>query len=341
MPDTLRTTADLIYDDQFHSELKRSLDFYNIDLPFQISQSGCAPTSNSKSDVPMCTVNIPPDEDQAESFVSLVFPSKDTYKVGKLKYMTGASLIILFFTGIVLLLANWWLLRQKRLMRRNTEMYNNMAHEFRTPLTNINLAAQLLSKKEKDPGNQKFIDIISKENSRLIHQVERVLHFARIDNGFYPLKPERISLRQLLSAVYHEMEIQIEEKKAQVNFSSIPEEMEIYGDRAHLTNVFRNLIDNALKYTPENPEINISARDDKDGILISVQDNGIGIPASQTILIFEKFHRLPQDQQTDPKGFGLGLTYVKRVIEMHKGFIQVDCALNKGSRFNVFLPKLS
>ena len=340
-PDTLRSAADLVHDDQFHSQLKRSLDFYNIDLPFQVSQSKCAPAENAKSDVPMCTVAIPPDEDQAESFVSLVFPSKDTYKVGKLKYMTGASLIILFFTAIVLLLANWWLLRQKRLMRRNTDMYNNMAHEFRTPLTNINLAAQLLSKKANDPGSQKFLDIISKENSRLIQQVERVLHFARMDNGFYPLKPERISLRQLLAAVYHDMEIQIEEKKAQVNFSSIPEETEIYGDRGHLTNVFRNLIDNALKYTPENPEITISARDDKDGILISVQDNGIGIPASQTRMIFEKFHRLPQDQHTDPKGFGLGLTYVKRVIEMHKGFIQVDCALSKGSRFNVFLPKLS
>jgi hypothetical protein len=338
---TIPTTPDFINNDQFHSELKRSLDFYNIDLPFQISQSGNAPADSVKSNVPMCTVNIPSDNDQAQSFVSLVFPSKNTYKVGKLKYMTGASIIILFFTGLVLLLANWWLLRQKRLMRRNTDMYNNMAHEFRTPLTNINLAAQLLSKKESDPGNQKFIDIIAKENSRLIQQVERVLHHARIDNGAYILKPERIPLRQLLNGVYHDMEIQIDEKKASVDFSGIPEETEIYGDRQHLTNVFRNLIDNALKYTQEKPEISITARDDKDGILISVQYNGIGIPASHTRLIFYKFPRLPQEQQTDPKGFGLGLSYVKRVIEMHKGFIQVDCALSKGSRFNVFLPKFS
>jgi two-component system phosphate regulon sensor histidine kinase PhoR len=137
------------------------------------------------------------------------------------------------------------------------------------------------------------------------------------------------------------MEIQIEEKNATVQFEGIPDDVTIYGDRQHLTNVFRNLIDNALKYSTDKPEISITARNEKDGILISIQDNGIGIPASQSNLIFEKFQRLPQDQNTEQKGFGLGLAYVKRVIEMHKGFIQVDCTTQKGSRFNVFLPKFA
>jgi len=337
---TMIGSSQSIDQDEFHNQLKRTLDFYNIDLPFQLSQSQYVPPSPTTSGTPTCVINIPPKDDQAESFISLVFPSKQTYMVDKLKYMIVTSFFILLFTAFVLLLANWWLLKQKRLMRRNTEMYNTMAHEFRTPLTNINLAAHLMSKKGTDPSNQKFLDIITKENSRLIQQVERVLHLARIDHGAQPLQQEHISLRTLLESVYHEMEIQIEEKNAVVQFDGIPAEVKIYGDRQHLTNVFRNLIDNALKYSQDHPEIIISARDVKDGILISVQDNGIGIPASQSHLIFEKFQRLPQDQNQEQKGFGLGLSYVKRVIEMHKGFIQLDCTSQQGSRFNVFLPKL-
>jgi len=334
-------TPDLARNDEFHDQLKRSLDFYNIDLPFQVSQTQDPSIGTSKAGAAACVINIPPKDDQAESFISLVFPSKNTYMVDKLKYMIATSFLILLFTAIVLLLANWWLLKQRRLMRRNTEMYNTMAHEFRTPLTNINLAAQLLQKKNIEPGQQKFLDIISRENSRLIRQVERVLHLARIDHGVHPLQHEQIPLKELLKSVYHEMEIQIEEKNAVVRFEGITDEVKVYGDRQHLTNVFRNLIDNALKYSTDRPEIIISTRDEKDGLLISVQDNGIGIPASQSRTIFEKFQRLPQDPNAGQKGFGLGLAYVKRVIEMHKGFIQVDCTMQRGSRFNLFLPKLA
>ena len=332
---------DLAENAEFHDQLKRSLDFYNIDIPFQVSQTENVPATSSGPGAPACVINIPEKDDQAESFISLVFPSKDTYMVDRLKYMIATSFLILLFTAIVLLLANWWLLKQKRLMQRNTEMYNTMAHEFRTPLTNIQLAAQLLNKKGNEINNQKFLDIISRENSRLIQQVERVLHLSRIDHGMHPLMHEQIPLRSLLESVYHEMEIQVEEKNATIQFDGIATDLKIYGDRQHLTNVFRNLIDNALKYSTEKPKITISARDEKDGILISIQDNGIGIPASQSRLIFEKFQRLPQDQNKEQKGFGLGLAYVKKVIEMHKGFIQVDCTLQSGSRFNLFLPKFA
>lgn len=339
---SLTQHTNLASDDQFHSELRRSLDFYNIDLPFQLHQSQVNPeVTSTDPSKPTCVVNIPPKSDQEESFISVVFPEKDTFMLSKLKYMIGASLLILLFTAIVLLLANWWLHKQRRLLRRNVEMYNNMAHEFRTPLTNINLAAQLIGKKITDPKDQKFLDIITKENSRLIHQVERVLHLAKLDNGDFHLNGEHIPLKSLLTGVRQDMEIQLEEKNGEIRFEGIPDHLEIYGDRQHLTNVFRNLIDNALKYTPARPEILISAREERDGILISVQDNGIGIPASQSRVIFEKFQRIPQEPNAEQKGFGLGLAYVKRVIELHKGFIQVDCAIRQGSRFNVFLPKLS
>jgi signal transduction histidine kinase len=243
------------------------------------------------------------------------------------------------FTAAVLLLANYWLLRQKRLLSTNAEIYNNMAHEFRTPLTNIQLAASLLSKDPQNPAKDKFIDVIQKENARLIQQVERVLHVARLDHGDYALKNEPLALMPLLTSVVEDMQMRIDEKKASVTFDPIPEGMEINGDRLHLTNVFRNLIDNALKYTSAAPVIRISAREEKDGILISIEDNGIGIPASQSQVIFEKFQRIRDGRIDDEKGFGLGLSYVKRIVELHKGFVQLDCGVEQGSRFNVFLPK--
>jgi len=135
------------------------------------------------------------------------------------------------------------------------------------------------------------------------------------------------------------MQIQITEKKATVLIEQMPADYVLHGDKLHLTNVFRNLIENALKYSGQHPEIKISAREEKDGLLISVQDNGIGIPASQSQLIFEKFQRIQDGRMDSEKGFGLGLSYVKRIVELHKGFIQLDCGVQQGSRFNVFLPK--
>ncbi len=247
-------------------------------------------------------------------------------------------MIILLFTAIVLLFANWWLLKQKRLLKTNVEMYNNLAHEFRTPLTNINLAAGLIHK-GPEGGDQKLLDIIKRENGKLMQQVERILHLARLDNGEYDLKRESLPLRALLKNVIDELQIQIEERNANVTIDEIPENLDIYGDQQHLANVFRNLIDNGLKYTSDKPVISISAMEEGKNVIISVEDNGIGIPSSQNSMIFEKFQRVHHGNLHEQKGFGLGLAYVKKIIELHKGKIEVASEVNKGSCFNVYLPK--
>lgn len=332
--------ASIIHDEEFRSDLRKTLDFYNIDIGYQVSQSMGEPTAEGANKNPSCVVNIPSQADQEASFIKLDFPEKEKFMMGKLRYMIGSSVLILLFTAIVLLLANWWLLKQKKLLRTNVDMYNNMAHEFRTPLTNISLAASLLAKESSAPQRDKFLDIISRENSKLIHQVERVLHLARLENGDYAFTPEHISLRPLLNSVLDDLEIQIDQRKAAVIIDDVSEDIRIFGDKPHLVNVFRNLIENALKYAIEQPRILISAKEENDGILISIQDNGIGIPVSQREFIFEKFQRVQQGNLHEQKGFGLGLAYVKRIIELHKGFIQVDSEVNKGSRFNVYLPKM-
>lgn len=331
---------DLVNNQHFHSDLRKTLDFYNIGLSYQISQSSEEPAEAGKTEAATCVVALPShSEEEAGTYISLDFPDKQTFMMGKMKFMIGASLIILLFTAIVLLFANWWLMKQKRLLLTNVEMYNNLAHEFRTPLTNINLAATLIGQDQGNTKNSKFVDIITRENGKLIQQVERILHLARLDNGDYALHNEQLQVRSLLQSVLSEMMIQIEQRKAKVSLEEIPDHLEISGDRQHLTNVFRNLIDNALKYASTQPVISISAKEQEEGIMISVQDNGIGIPASHSKMIFEKFQRVQHGNLHEQKGFGLGLAYVKKIVELHKGTIRVDSEVNKGSRFNVYLPK--
>src|SRR5687767_4676276 len=256
----LPASPDLVNNEDFHSDLRKTLDFYNIDLTYNIAQLPDDSLKGNKSETPTCMVNLPAHTDSnAATYIALDFPEKETFMLGKMKFMIGASIIILFFTAIVLLLANWWLMKQRRLLRTNVEMYNNMAHEFRTPLTNIHLAAGLLTKSEANSKQSKFLDIITRENGKLIQQVERILHLARLDNGEYSLQSEQIQLKGFLQSVVEELGIQIEERNAVVKLDAIPEQLEIFGDRQHLTNVFRNLIDNALKYASTDPVISLSA----------------------------------------------------------------------------------
>lgn len=331
--------ADLINNIFFQTDLRKTLDFYNIDLSYELSQSTGEPGNESASGGPTCMVTLPSHDTAESEIISLDFPEKQSFMLGKMKFMIGASLIILVFTAMVLLLANWWLLKQKRLLQTNVDMYNNMAHEFRTPLTNINLAANLITKDGGSEKNEKFLDIIFRENNKLIQQVERILHLARLDNGDYDLRNERLPLRQLLQSICDELAIQIEERNASINIDDVPAHIEISGDRQHLSNVFRNLIDNAMKYAIADPVISIAAKEHNDDIHITVQDNGIGISPANCNMIFEKFQRVQEGNLHEQKGFGLGLAYVKKIVELHKGSIRVDSELNKGSRFNVYLPK--
>lgn len=331
--------SSLVHNEDFQTDLRKTLDFYNIDLNYRLTQAN-GDQANTKSQT-CCVVNIPTQSNQKEASIKLDFPDKEKFLMGNLKFMIASSVMILLFTAIVLLLANWWLLKQKKLLQTNVDIYNNMAHEFRTPLTNISLAANFLAKDISGPKSEKMLDIISRENSKLIEQVERVLHLAKLDNRKYELNREQIHLKSLLTAVRHDLEIQIDERGATVNIESVPSDLEIYGDRQHLTNVFRNLMENALKYAGDRPRISISTKEQKEGIMISFEDNGVGIPASQHEQIFEKFRRVQTGNIHAEKGFGLGLTYVKKIIELHKGFIHVDSEVNKGSCFTIYLPNMS
>ncbi len=338
--ETTDTSRQVLLDNElFQADLRRTLDFYNIHLPFQLAESGQNPAQGASGEAAGCVVNLPAHVDRHESFISLTFPDKDNYMFAGMKFMITATILILFFTALVLWVANWWLHKQRKLLRLNVEMYNNMAHEFRTPLTNIQLASNMLLKHTNPEQSSKCIDIIRKENTRLIQQVEKVLHLARMDKGEYDLQSEKVQVAEILRHVVEELDIQIAGQEAQVILEPIPQQFELAGDRHHLGQVFRNLIDNALKYAGDKPVIHITAREEKEQIVISVQDNGKGIPPEKSKIIFDSFSRIEDAGHSSQKGFGLGLAYVKRIIELHHGRVQLDRDVIQGCRFNVFLPK--
>ncbi len=335
---TVASAAQLANDAAFHSSLRQSFDFYQIGLDYNLSFTADSVKETCEKGIYQCQVPLPADSASQTAYMQVNFPDKEAFILEKMHFMVVATILILLFTAAVLLFANWSLLKQQRLLETNKDFFNNMAHEFRTPLTNVGLAVNMLGKKHPDLKENPLVAIVRRENNRLLSQVERVLHLARLENGDYCLQKEQLNLKKLLESVCDEMSMQIERSGASVQLEEVPSHYEVIGDRLHLGNVFRNLLDNALKYACDHPQIRISAQEHRRGILIQVQDNGVGIPASQCGLIFEKFQRAGQGDLHEQKGFGLGLAYVKNMVEQHKGFVRVISEVNKGSRFEVYLP---
>jgi len=333
----LQVSAEPDYDSEaLEFSLAESFDFYGVPGPYElaITNKGC---QGADSNSPYCC-SLSPLITEEEHLLSIHFPSKREYVRSRMSFMLISSILILLFITTIFVWAVYTLARQRRLHDISIDFFNNMAHELRTPLTNINLATHMLQKKHKDLVGNRFLQIVDHENERMKHQVERVLHLAKLEKGQYQLKKEKVDVCQLLGNVIAEMDIQISEKSAIVKAPCESGSILVLGDKFHLSNAFRNLLDNALKYAGQNPEIIIQVKPSEQGVHISFADNGIGISKRDQELIFEKFQRVGTGNIHAQKGFGLGLSYVKMIVEGHQGFIKVFSEINEGSRFNLYLP---
>ena len=216
-----------------------------------------------------------------------------------------------------------------------------MTHEFKTPIATISLAADTITNSRvinDETSIRHFIGMIKKENSRMNKKVETILQIASLDKKEIEFRYERVSLNTIIEHAIETIEIQVHQRNGKVNLSLNAEEPFIYGDSEHLANLVNNLLDNAIKYSPELPEVTVNTVNCEKGVLLSVEDKGIGMTKTVQSKIFERFYRQSSGNVHDVKGFGLGLNYARSIIEAHKGNITVFSEPGKGSRFEIFLP---
>lgn len=251
-------------------------------------------------------------------------------------FASGSCLLVLIFFAYSL----YALLNEKRLSEMKKDFISNMTHELKTPIANIAIASEMLKNIPLSMGIEKikmYADIIEKENKRLEGQVERVLTMAFLEEKNMDLKKEILDVNKLLENIVNTFSPRIEQKNGSIVFEQNAKNAKIEADKFHLSNVIYSLLDNADKYSPQNPNIRLKTANTHSGICITISDNGIGMNKENQKKIFEKFYRVPTGNVHNVKGFGLGLTYVKMIIDAHGGDIFVDSQLDIGSNFSIYL----
>jgi two-component system phosphate regulon sensor histidine kinase PhoR len=274
-------------------------------------------------------------------FLSVFFPYEQSIILNSmiiLPVMSGLFLMVLVFSFFFTINS---LIRQKKLSDIKTDFVNNMTHEFKTPISTISITSELLMKDQvhDNPDKvKKYARIIFDENSRLKNQVEGVLQIAVLEKHDYKLKMKEVDINELVRDCSNNFSMQMQERNGRIRLDLDAGNPVMTVDRVHLSNILNNLLDNANKYSPENPDITISTQKDSGRIRIAVADKGIGISRENQPDVFKKFHRLQTGDIHDVKGFGLGLYYVKTMTEVLGGTIELSSELSKGSCFTLTFP---
>lgn len=273
--------------------------------------------------------------------LNIYFPEKNRLILnrvtGTVSISAGLLLVLIFCFAYTISL----IFRQKKLADMKTEFINNMTHEFKTPVSTIMIASEALKDDEivQDKSRvARLAGIIYDENVRLGSHIERVLNIARIEQDDFRLDLKEIDVNEQITAVVDSMSLKIQKHNAQIQLELNALPADILADELHFTNVLYNLIDNALKYSKESPEIKISTKNTANQLFISVEDNGIGMNRDQQAKIFEQFYRIPTGNLHDVKGFGLGLSYVNTIVKRLNGSISVHSEKDKGSVFELKFP---
>ena len=287
-------------------------------------------------------VNLyPNDIFQKNIKLSIIFPSRDRFVFRSLSWLLIASLLFSIIILLTFAMSIFYLLRQKKISEMKSDFINNMTHEFKTPIATISVAADSINNDRVlgDPEKIRyFAGMIKKENSRMNRQVEDILTIARLEKKDFEFKWEKIDIHELIEDALLGISLQIEKKGGKINTDFKAAKSEITTDKIHCTNVLFNLFDNAIKYSSGPPEIIITSENTREGIIIAVDDKGIGMSKAVQAKIFERFYRQTSGNIHNVKGFGLGLSYSKAVIEANKGTISVQSEPGKGSKFSIFLP---
>jgi two-component system phosphate regulon sensor histidine kinase PhoR len=273
--------------------------------------------------------------------LTITFPDKNAIILSNMTAMMGLSggllLILILSFGYTI----HSILMQKKISEMKTDFINNMTHEFKTPVATIMIASEALKDPELKADKtriDRLANIIYDENVRLGSHIERVLNIAKIDKGDLRLEQKDVDMNDLLAAIVDSMSLQLQKRNASIELDLKAKHSIVAGDELHLSNVIFNLIDNANKYSPENPRIKISTFNTGKNLIIQVSDKGIGMSRDHLSKIFDQFYRIPTGNLHDVKGFGLGLSYVNNIVKRLNGTVRVKSEKDIGSEFEISLP---
>ena len=274
-------------------------------------------------------------------FLSIFFTNKTHILLHRMELWVFLSILFLIILVISFVFVIFTILHQKKISEIKTDFINNMTHELKTPIATSSLAAEMIQRPEVigSPARiKKYASIILDENNRLQSQVEQVLQVAILESGNRQFKIKKTNVHELLDVVISSLELRIKEENIKFELIKDAPIPFIMSDKVHLLNVFYNLIDNAFKYTSNNKEISINTWNENNSIVISVKDNGIGISKEHQQNIFKNLYRVPTGNIHEVRGFGLGLYYVKTIVDQFGGRIELKSELGEGSNFELIFP---
>ena len=332
------------------SVLKRELKLAGIETRFGFAvlnkDNKNTPLSNEiyreDKDNPTYTYPLFTDnKDRTLYTLALVFPRKDSSLAkNNLPMLLGTFMSLLTILGIYIISINY-MMRQKKIAEVKTDFINNMSHEFKTPLATISVATDSLAndKIATNPEKVKYYSgLIKQENLRMKKQVENVLNMSKLERNEVKLFLKEANVRELIKEVSASFGLILSQRNGSLIQEFNAEKYEFKIDEFHLSNVLINLLDNANKYSPDTPEITVSTKNEGNWYVITVEDKGMGMELENKTRIFEKFFREETGNIHNAKGQGLGLSYVKKIMELHKGQIFVESQKGKGSKFILKLP---
>lgn len=339
-----------ITSEQIEKRLSESLDDMGIELEFEFglydpnadSVSSLRSSKFSMDDGQLYKTRMYPESvfDRPELLL-ISFPGKEVHILKSMGLLLSGSVIFTLIIILTFFLAVRIIFRQKKLSEIKSDFINNMTHEFKTPIATISLAVDSINSPSiiTNPDKiQYFTGVIEEENKRMNSSVENVLQMSLIDKKDFDLHFEEFDINEALLRLINKFELQIQKKGGSIKTNLDFQDRVIYTDPLHFQNIISNLIDNAIKYSDQNPQITISGGNTGTQMEISVKDQGIGMTKEEQAKIFDKFYRVPRGDIHNVKGFGLGLSYVKAIVLTLNGKIEVKSQLGKGTEFRISLP---
>lgn len=337
----IRTRFDSIPLQKLDSSYSKNLKDNAINIPYKLNMYVAKDTVKQNKALPLQT-SFAEIGFSCPYYYRATFDNPFTFITKRLALPILVSLLLIGITALSFIYLYKSLQAQHRLSVIKNDFISNITHELKTPIATVTVAVEALKNFGliRDPEKTKeYLEISSSELQRLSLLVDKVLKLAMFENKGIDLNKESFDLRNLTQEILQTMKLQIEKQSATVSFILHGNDFMVYADKLHITSVLYNLIDNALKYSNENPMLQVSIKQDNHRVELEIKDNGIGVAKEYQQKIFDKFFRVPMGDRHNIKGYGLGLSYVHQVIKKHGGEILVKSELGQGSAFTIYLPK--